>query len=326
MKTELSTGSRMKRPKFLSKNMATEGTLVLIILVLFIALTFASENFLTANNLSNLVRQTAVNGIVALGMTFIIISGGIDLSVGSIVGVAGVTSALLMKGGTAISVAIIITLLLVVVFGILNGVMVYDFHIPPFIATLGTMTIVRGATMLICDAKMVAGLPKAFTGFSQAKFLGMPSLFLVWVVLIIIASFIMTKTIFGRNIYAIGSNIEVARLSGINIRKNIYGIYAVGALLSGIAGILMTSRLANGIPTGGQGYEMDAIAAAVVGGASLSGAEGTIIGTVLGAMIMAILRNGGNLLGIDSFVLQMLIGFLIVLAVMVDQVRKMKSK
>jgi ribose transport system permease protein len=169
---------------------------------------------------------------------------------------------------------------------------------------------------------MIGGLPKAFTNFAQKDFLRIPSLFIVWLIIILLATFIMKKTHFGRNVYAIGSNEEAARLSGINIRKNMYSIYAICAFMSAVAGILMTSRLGNGIPTGGMGYELDAIAAAVIGGASLSGAEGTIFGTVLGAIIMATLRNGGNLLGINSFILEIAIGALIVIAVLIDKKKK----
>ncbi len=308
-------------------NLRTEGTLLLILLVLGIALSIATDNFLTPGNLSNLVRQTSVSGIVALGMTFVIIAGGIDLSVGSSVGFAGIFVALLMtKGRLPIIPSVIITLIVTTAFGVLNGVMIFDGKVPPFIATLGTMTIVRGAIMLVSGARMVAGLPKPFLDFSQNTFLMLPNLFVVWFLLILICAFIASETRFGRNVYTIGSSTEVARLCGINIRINTYMIYGLCAFLSAVAGILMTSRLANGIPTGGQGYELEAIAASVVGGASLSGAEGTILGTVLGAVIMAVIRNGGNLLGIDPFILQMVNGFLIIFAVLVDQMRKMRMK
>jgi ribose transport system permease protein len=276
--------------------------------------------------LSNLVRQTSVNGIVALGMTFVIVSGGIDLSVGSVVGFAGILAAILMKAGMDVWLAILIAMLASIVFGIINGIMVYDGRVPPFIATLGSMTIIRGLIMLVSQARMVAGLPKSFLDIAQSTVVGLPSLFFVWIILILLASFLLRQTPFGRNIYTIGSNTEVARLSGINIRYNMWAIYGFSALMAGIAGILMTSRLANGIPTGGQGYELDAIASCVIGGVSMSGAEGTIIGTVLGAIIIAALRNGGNLLGIDPFILQIVNGMIIVASVFVDQLRKRNSK
>jgi ribose/xylose/arabinose/galactoside ABC-type transport system permease subunit len=304
----------------------TEGTLLLILLVMVIFLTITTKGFMTGNNLSNLVRQTSINGIVALGMTFVIIAGGIDLSVGSVVGFAGIFVALLMKNGIDIWMAVTLALMVSIVFGIINGFMIFDGRIPPFIATLGSMTIIRGAIMLISNARMIAGLPKPFLGFAQGTVAGLPALFLVWLALILVAWFITDHTPFGRNTYILGSNVEVARLSGISIRSTTYGIYGFCGLMAGVAGILMTSRLANGIPTGGQGYEMDAIASCVIGGASLSGAEGTILGTVLGAIIMATLRNGGNLLGIDPFILQIVNGVIIVAAVFLDQYRKAHQK
>lgn len=307
-------------------NRLAEGNLVIIILAFIILLSIASPNFLSFNNIRNLVRQTAVTGIVALGMTFVIISGGIDLSVGSVLGVASILVSMLMVGGVPIFLAIIIALVVCMILGLINGIVIHDGNVPPFIATLGMMTAARGIVMLLSNARMIAGLPKAFTMFSQKSILGIPSLFFVWL-LIIIATYIVTsKTIFGRNIFAYGSNLEAARLSGINIRRYTYYVYIVSGLLSGIAGVLMTSRLANGIPTAGTGYELDAIAAAVVGGASLNGGSGTILGTVLGAFIIAIIQNGGNLLGINSFILQIAVGVLIVASVMIDQKQKGTGK
>ena len=294
--------------------------------MLSVFLTVTTRGFLTGNNLSNLVRQTAINGVVALGMTLVIIAGGIDLSVGSVVGFAGILAALLMKNGVPVAIAVLVSIAISFLIGIINGFMVHDGRIPPFIATLGSMAIVRGAIMLISNARMIAGLPKPFLDFAQTTVLGMPSLFLVWFLLVLFAIFLTQKTPFGRNVYTMGSSIEVARLSGINIRFTTYMIYGLSGLMAGIAGILMTSRLANGIPTGGQGYEMDAIASCVIGGASLSGAEGTILGTVMGAIIIATLRNGGNLLGIDPFILQIANGVIIVAAVYIDQYRKAHQK
>jgi ribose transport system permease protein len=299
-----------------------EGNLLVIVIVLMVILSFATKNFFTVNNLRNLVRQTSVNGIIALGMTFVIISGGIDLSVGSVVGVASIVVAKLLVAGMGIFPAIIIALLVCMLLGTLNGLIIHYGKVPPFIATLGMMQAARGIVMLLSNARMIAGLPKSFTGFAQLVFLGFPSLFFVWFLVILVTFVITTKTIFGRNIFAYGSNIEAARLSGINTAKVTVSVYAMSGLLSGIAGILMTSRLGNGIPTAGQGYEMDAIASAVVGGASLSGGSGTIIGTVLGALLISLIQNGGNLLGINAFILQIIVGVLIVASVWYDQIRK----
>ncbi len=311
------------RKRRLTGPIFSEATILAVFLVLFLGLAFFVKGFFTANNLSNLVRQTSINGVIALGMTFVIISAGIDLSVGSTVGFSGMFIAVLMtQHGVGIFPALFLSLLGGTLVGILNGILIYDGKVPPFIATLGTMTVFRGVIMLVSGARMVSGLPKPFVNAAQITILGLPSLFVVWLVATVFSAFILTKTVFGRNIYAIGSNPEAARLSGINIRWNIYGIYGYCAFMSALAGIMLTSRLANGIPTAGSGYELDAIAASVIGGASLSGAEGTIVGTVIGAMLMATLRNGGNLMGIEPFILQILIGALIVVAVLVDQIQK----
>ena len=184
------------------------------------------------------------------------------------------------------------------------------------------MTAVRGLVRLSTNARMVSGLPKSFTGFAQATYFGIPGLTVVWLVIIVITALMLKFTRFGRNVYAIGSNLEAARLSGINIRLTTYGVYTYGALLSAIAGVMMTARLGNGVPNGGMGYETDAIASAVIGGASLAGAEGTIIGTVLGSVIMQTLRNGGNLLGTNPFIMEIVIGLLIIGAVMLDRRRR----
>ena len=316
---------KIHSPGILKKLLAGEGTLIAILTVLFISLTMASDSFLTFNNLSNLVRQTAIIGVVAIGMSFVIITGGIDLSVGAIVGFSGIFGAILMKTGMNMMLAIVISVLFSMLVGIINGILIYNGKVPPFIATMGIMTIVRGMIMLVSGARLISGLPKVFTNFAQINILGMPSLFFVWLIIIFVAAFITKWTVFGRNVYAVGSNTEAARLSGINVRSVIYKTYALSAFTAGVAGILMTSRLGNGIPTAGQGYELDAIAGVVLGGASLSGAEGTILGTVLGAIIMATLRNGGNLLGINPFILDISIGALIIIAVLIDQNAKGKK-
>jgi len=312
--------------KFIKASPRVGGNILVIYVIFFLLLSIFVKGFLTSGNLSNLVRQTSINGVVALGMTFVIIAAGIDLSVGSVIGFAGIVAAVLMvRSGLSPFLSVIIAIIIGTLIGILNGMLVFDGKVPPFIATLGTMTVFRGATMLVSGAQMVSGMPDAFLNLAQIDILGLPSLFIVWLIVMIISAFILNMTRFGRNVYAIGSNQEAARLSGINIRLNIYAIYGLAALMSSIAGIMLVSRLANGIPTGGSGYELDAIAASVIGGASLNGGEGSILGTVLGAMLMSTLRQGGDLLGINPFILQMLVGALIVAAVLIDQNRKRKQ-
>jgi len=307
-----------------TKIFATEGTLLTILIFLATFLSIASQFFLTIENITNLVRHTSIVGVVAIGMTFVIISGGIDLSVGSVLGFSGMTAAILMRDGNNIYIAIIVGILLGTVIGVINGVIIHKGKVPPFIATMGSMIVVRGVIMLISGARMVSGLPREFTNFSQHGFLGVPNLFIVWLSIMFLANFLAKRSLFGRNIHAIGSNVEASRLSGIKIQNNIIKVYAFCAFMASVAGIMMTSRLASGVPTGGDGFELDAIAAAVIGGASLSGAEGTVLGTVLGAFIMAMLRNGGTLMGINPFLLKIAIGSIVVAAVLIDKQKKSK--
>ena len=303
-----------------------ERNLVIILVLLIVILSIASNRFLSYNNIMNLLRQTSIIGVIAVGMTFVIISAGIDLSVGSVLAFSSIIVAMLMKAGVPIPLAIIIALLAGTSLGVLMGILIHNGSVPAFIATLGGMTMVRGAVMLISGARKISGLPPEFKHFAVAKFFGIPGMVWVWFLIIIIGFIIAKYTIFGRNVYAIGSNEEAARLSGIKISKNIYGIYAFCAFTSSVAGILMTTRLGNGVPTSGTGYELDVIAAVVVGGASLSGAVGSILGTVLGTIIIATIRNGGNLLGINPFILDITVGGLIVFAVLFDQLNKKKSR
>lgn len=304
------------------KNLPPEATILVVFILIFIASSMGIKGFFTYNNLTNLIRQTSINGIVAIGMTFVIISAGIDLSVGAVAGLAGVVAAKMMSETGMVWIPIIVAIGVGALVGVLNAIIIYDGRVPAFIATLGTQTAVRGIIMLITNARMVSGLPKTFTAFAQETFLGLPVMFLVWLVVSVIGAVILKLTCFGRNIYAIGSNEEAARLSGINLRINIYKIYVLCAFMASIAGIVLTSRMANGVPTAGQGYEQDAIAAAVIGGASFNGGEGTIQGTIIGAMIMQTLRNAGNLLGLNPFILEIMVGVLLVVAVLVDQIKK----
>ena len=300
-------------------------TLVFVILVLFIFLSFASEAFFTTKNITNLLRQTSINGVIAIGMLFVIISGGIDLSVGAVVGFSGMVCALLMRDGMNPILSVLIALIASAALGTINGVAVYKGKVPPFIATLGMMTVARGVIMLISGAAMVAGLPDSFKDFAQGTFLGIPAMVWVWLIVVVIGAFILKFTRFGRSVYSIGSNVESSWLSGISVGKVTIGVYVICALFSGVAGVIFTARIGNGVPTGGQGYELDAIAATVIGGASLSGAEGSVLGTVLGALIMQMLKNGGNLLGINPFILDIIIGSLIVLTVLFDQRSKSRK-
>ena len=300
---------------------STELTLGAILLGFVVVLSVASPYFLTEENLSNLVKQSAINGIIALGVTAVIISGGIDLSVGAVTGLSGVVVAMLMTGGMPTLLACAAALLVSALVGVANAVMIYEGRIPPFIATLASMTMVRGLVKLITNARMITGLPAGFLHFGEASYFGLPSQFWVWMVLAAVMIVVLSRTRFGRAIYAIGASPEVARLSGIDLRRNLYAVYALGAVMAGIGGLVLTARVRMASPTAGENYELYAIAAAVIGGASLSGAQGTIVGAILGALIMTTITNGGNLLGIDAFTLEIAIGALIALAVWADKLR-----
>ena len=317
------SNSENKKGVSLFKNgLKTEMLLVGILVILFIFFSVTSPVFLKTDTLMKLLKQASIYGIIAIGMVFVITSSGIDISVGSVVGLSGIIVSMCMLSGMGVMVSILIAILASVLVGLFNGVLVFDANVPPFIATMASMTIVRNIILLITGAKTISGLPKGFTAIAAGRVFGVPNLFLAWFAIILMSFFISKKTVFGRNIYSYGSNKEAARLSGINTRVTVYGVYVFCAVVCGIAGILLTSRLGNGVPTSGDGYELDAIAAAVVGGASLDGGEGSVIGTVLGAMIMAMLRQGGTLLGINSFIMEIIIGSLIALAVVIDKIRR----
>ena len=317
------SNSENKKGVSLFKNgLKTEMLLVGILVILFIFFSVTSPVFLKTDTLMKLLKQASIYGIIAIGMVFVITSSGIDISVGSVVGLSGIIVSMCMLSGMGVMVSILIAILASVLVGLFNGVLVFDANVPPFIATMASMTIVRNIILLITGAKTISGLPKGFTAIAAGSVFGVPNLFLAWFAIILMSFFISKKTVFGRNIYSYGSNKEAARLSGINTRVTVYGVYVFCAVVCGIAGILLTSRLGTGVPTSGDGYELDAIAAAVVGGASLDGGEGSVIGTVLGAMIMAMLRQGGTLLGINSFIMEIIIGSLIALAVVIDKIRR----
>ena len=292
---------------------------LIVLLVAVGALTLASDQFLTAGNLSNLVRQVAIFAIIAVGELLVILTAGIDLSVGSVLGLSGCVTAQLLVGGWPIPLAILVGLLIGAALGLANGLLVTRLGLPPFIATLGMLGIARGIVLVITDAKTVQGLPESFQTIANGTVLGIPNLLIIAVVIVAAAWFVLTRTVFGRYIYAVGSNPESARLAGVPVQAVTVSVYVISGLLAALGGVLLTSRLGAGIPTAGTGFELNAIAACVIGGASLFGAKGSAIGAVTGALIMGVLNNGGNLLAINAFYLQIAIGVLILVAVGFDQ-------
>ena len=280
-------------------SLSTVGVLGMILIIFFIFLSLTTDKFLTPGNLGNLARQTSIVGIIAIGMTYVIISAGIDLSVGSVLALGGIVASMMMRAGYPILLSIFVAIIVGAVVGLINGVIINDMKVTPFIATLGMMYIVRAFVLFITNAEYISPIPKSFINFAADSYFYIPTLFIIWIVFVVVAVIVSKYTILGRNIFAIGCNREAARLSGINIRRNTYAVYIIVAALASFAGVLTAGRLATGLPLAGTGYELQVIAAVVVGGGSLFGGEGTILGTLLGALLIATINNGGNLLGVN---------------------------
>jgi ribose transport system permease protein len=292
------------------------------LIVLFVGLAIASPHFLTSTNLSSVVRQTAVINIMALGMTIIIISGGIDLSVGAILAMGGLLGTMAMEKGVSIPAGILIGLATGLFWGTVNGTLTTRLKIAPFIVTLGTLGIVRGLTLIISNGLPVHRIPPAFSFLGEGNLLGVPFVLWLLVACAALTHVILENTRMGRYAFAIGSNPDAAIYAGIPVAFHTTAVYAFGGMLTGLAGMIEASRLMTGQPTAGQGYELQAIAAVVIGGGSLHGGEGSVIGTLIGAFIMGLLANGSDLLGISPYLQQAIIGGVIILAVTVDELRK----
>jgi ribose transport system permease protein len=283
---------------------------------------------MTGANMENLSRQVAVYGIIAVGQLLVILTAGIDLSVGSVIGLTGCMTAELIVHGTGIPVAILAGLASGAAIGVFNGVLVAHGKLPPFIVTLGMLGIARGLVLVLTDAKSVGPLPDSFANIANGsdRWLHLPNLLWMLIVVVVVTAFVLRRTVFGRYIYAVGSNPESARLAGVPVTRVLVSVYAIAGLLAAVGGVLLASRLSAGIPTTGTGYELNAIAACVIGGASLFGAKGGAFGAVAGALIVGTLQNGGNLKNFDPFYLQIVIGALILVAVAFDQFQARRGR
>jgi ribose transport system permease protein len=297
----------------------------LSLITLFVGLSIASPYFLTHTNLSSVARQTAVINIMALGMTLIIVAGGIDLSVGAVLAFAGLVGAKAMESGAPIPAGILVGLAAGLFWGLVNGLLAVRLKIAPFIVTLGTLGIIRGLTLLYSGGLPVVGLPKGFGFLGEGTVAGLPFILYVLVLCAGLTHVILNYTKLGRYAYAIGSNREAAVYAGIPVGFHTVSVYGICGALTGLAGMIEASRLMTGQPTAGQGYELQVIAAVVIGGGSLSGGEGTVAGTLIGAFIMGLLANGCDLLGISPYIQQAVIGAVIILAVTVDEIRKRRG-
>ncbi len=321
MKSESPTPARRRRILlFLSEY----GIAIALLLELFI---FAqlSPYFFTAENLLNVSLQVSITAIIAVGMTFVILTSGIDLSVGSLVAFSGILATSVLKVSPAFGTGLALAFLAGIGFGIasgwLAGVCITKFTITPFIATLALMTIWRGASFLWTDGRPVWELPEQFGILGSGRVAGVPFPTVVMLVVYAVAYIVLTRTKFGRYVYAVGGNKEAARLAGIATDGVIIRAYVISGALSAVSGILLASRMNSGQPNAGLMYELDVIAAVVVGGTSLFGGRGSIIGTFLGAMLIGILRNGLNLMNVSSYLQMIVLGVVILLAVMLDQIK-----
>ena len=297
----------------------------LSLIILFVALAIASPHFLTNTNLSSVARQTAVINIMALGMTMIIITGGIDLSVGAILAMGGLLGTMAMEKGFSIPAGILVGTATGLLCGLANGVMITQLRIAPFIVTLGTLGIFRGTALIISNGLPVHRIPPQFSFLGEGNLLGVPFVLWILVACALVTHVVLEHTRLGRYTFAIGSNREAAIYAGIPVMFHTTAVYAIGGMLTGLAGMIEASRLMTGQPTAGQGYELQAIAAVVIGGGSLQGGEGSVVGTLIGAFIMGLLSNGSDLLGVSPYLQQAIIGAVIILAVALDELRKRRT-
>ena len=305
-------------------NRAIAGRLrpVIGLVILSAAVSALSPRFLTTGNILNVLRQTSINAVIAAGMTFVILTGGIDLSVGSVLAYCGVIMAALLATQVPLVASIALVLLLGAAIGVLTGLVITKGKVQPFIATFVSMTLLRGATLVFTDGKPISadvGPAEAFAYLGQGYAFGVPVPIFLMIAVLAIAYYVLRHTRFGRYVYALGGNEEAARLSGLRTGMIKTSVYAVSGLLSATAGIILTARLSSAQPTAGAGYELDAIAAVVVGGTSLAGGSGRILGTLVGALIIGILNNALNLMNVSSYYQMIAKGVIILIAVLLDR-------
>jgi ribose transport system permease protein len=322
MSTEALSAEKPKR----NYNVLFGLTLLALLIALWIALSLATPSFASAINITNLLRQGAMIAILAVGQTFVIITGGIDLSVGAIVGFCTVIPAMLINAGWPVSVAVLVTLLVGVGIGTFHGFGIVRMGLPPFIITLATLTSLRGIGLLMTNGTSISINSDAFQQFSRNSFIGLPNLF--WMVILVgVPSYIfLHHSRWGRYLYAVGSNAEASRLSGVNVPRTIYMAYILSGLCAAFVGVLLASRIGIGNPTQAEGWELQAIASSVIGGTSLFGAIGSVHGPLLGAFILATINNGANLLNVNSFWQRVITGALIIIIVYFDGLRRSSSK
>lgn len=306
----------------------SELTTVIALIILMAVITIINSNFLTANNLLNLLLQVTSNALIAFGMTFVILTGGIDLSVGSILALSSALTAGLLGSGMTVTLAILSSLILGCILGMMNGLLISYGKLAPFIVTLATMTIFRGATLVYTNGNPITkGLSDTFLFqfLGQGYIVGIPFPVIIMFIVFIVLYVLLHKTAFGKSVYAIGGNEKAAYISGVKLNKVKIIIYSISGMMASISGLIITSRLSSAQPTAGASYEMDAIAAVVLGGTSLSGGKGRILGTLIGALIIGVLNNGLNIIGVSAFWQQVVKGVVILIAVLIDRFKVVKQ-
>lgn len=296
-------------------------------IVLIIIFTVCNPAFLKMSNLFTILRQAAVVGVCSVGMTFVILTGGMDLSVGSVIGVSCVAGAQLLAKGIPIPLVIIIVLFIGLISGMFNGFFINELGIAPIIMTLGTMTTLRGVAYLLCGGFAVYGMPESFKYIGQGYLGVIPFPVIIMVLCFAAGWFILNRLGFGREVFGIGGNVEASRLSGVNVKKTLYKVYGLAGVLYALAGLILMARVNSGQPSSGEGYEMDVITGVVLGGVSINGGEGSILGVVVGVLLMSTLQNGMVLMNISEFWQKVVKGIVLILAVSLDRiVQKSKAK
>lgn len=312
----------MEKKSFDIKKFLMKYVMYLFLILMCIVLTVASDKFLTVTNLMTIIKQISIQSIVAIGMTMIIISGNIDLSVGSLVALCSVSGAMIMNKGLPMIAAVIASVIIGALVGFITGGVTAKLKLHSFLVTLSLMTALRGLAQTMTNGRPVAGLPSAFGKFASASIGPVPLLVIYMIVLYAIFMYVMKYTAFGRSIYAVGSNQESARLSGINIEMVKTMVFVISGALCGIAGVLLTAKVRSGDPTCANAWEMDTIAGAIIGGTDMNGGEGKLGGTIIGLLFVGILANGMVLLGVSAYMQSVIKGLVIFMAVIINSIQK----
>ena len=295
------------------------GVLIAWIL-LIILFSVANPAFMKMSNIFTILRQASIVGVCSVGMTFVILTAGMDLSVGSVIGVGCVAGALMLSSGVPIPLVMLAVLALGCLTGLFNAFFINQLQIAPIIMTLGTMTSLRGVAYLLCGGFAVYGIPENYKVIGQGYVGVIPVPVIIMAVCFVIGWFILNKTTFGREVYGIGGNVEASRLSGVDVKKTIFKVYGLAGILYALAGLILMARVNSGQPSSGEGYEMDVITGVVLGGISINGGEGSILGVVVGVLLMSTLSNGMILMSISDFWQQVVKGIVLIVAVSIDRI------